>query len=79
MGERVRYERTSDRGDPDGSVNPTRSKVEQGAWAARPVPGNGYHPQVDRSDGWPPRSARDGQNPAYRPAHRHHLPLDCHL
>jgi len=36
-GERVRQERTSDRGDPIGSANPTRSKAKQRAWAARPV------------------------------------------
>ena len=54
MGEPVRYARTSGRGDPVGSVNPTRSKVEQGTWAARPALGNERHPQVDRLDGWPP-------------------------
>ena len=36
----------------------------------------GASPQVGRTDGWPPSSARDGQNPAYRPTHRHH---DCDL
>ena len=36
-GETVRYERTRDRGDPVGSVNPTRSKVETGVRTARPV------------------------------------------
>jgi hypothetical protein len=36
-GETVRQERTSARGDPGGSANPTRSKAEQGR-AARPIP-----------------------------------------
>jgi len=36
-GETVRQERTSGRGDPVGSANPTRSKAEQGGWAARPA------------------------------------------
>jgi hypothetical protein len=35
------------------------------------LPG-GRVPQVGRSDGWPPRlPSAAGQNPAYRPAHRH--------
>jgi hypothetical protein len=49
--------------------------LEQGqAWDGRP----GRCPQVGRTDGWPPRRrpARDpaGQNPAYKPAHRHPAP-----
>ena len=41
-------------------------------WPA--CPGRGS-PQVDRTDGWPPSPLyrRAGQNPAYRPAHRHYL------
>jgi hypothetical protein len=35
-GETVRQERTSARGDPGGSTNPTWSKAEQGARVARP-------------------------------------------
>jgi hypothetical protein len=35
-GETVRQERTSARGDPGGSVNPTRSKAKRGnGWPAR--------------------------------------------
>ena len=31
----------------------------------------GRHPQVGRTDGWPPTRCGESQNPAYRPAHRH--------
>jgi len=65
----VRQERTSGRGDPVGSANPTRSKAKRGTWAARPL-------REEQSPGRPLRwmataPARDAQNPAYRPAHRH--------
>ena len=56
-GETVRQERTSARGDPGGSANPTRSKAEQGT-DARPVPPRRHTPQVGRIDGWPPRRLR---------------------
>ena len=51
---------------------------EQGqAWDGRP----GRCPQVGRTDGWPPgrRSGVALQNPAYRPAHRHHIIRPGHL
>jgi hypothetical protein len=57
-GETVRQERTSDGGDPAGSVNPTRSKAKRGKWAARPLL-RGRVPQVGRSDGWPPKLLRE--------------------
>ena len=53
-GETVPQERTSGRGDPAGSVNPTRSKAKRGTWAARPPASNVGSPQVGRIDGWPP-------------------------
>jgi len=37
-GETVRQERTSDRGDPVGSVNPTRSKAKRGTGGSPKVP-----------------------------------------
>jgi hypothetical protein len=76
-GEKVRQERTSGRGDPAGSVNPTRSKAKRGRRAARPVPEKGRSP--GRPLRWMatpafclPSRQGAGQNPAYRPAHRHH-------
>jgi hypothetical protein len=52
-GETVRQERTSARGDPGGSANPTWSKVK--TWEGGPP-----NPQVDRIDGWPPIRVRQG-------------------
>ena len=69
-GERVRQERTSGRGDPAGSVNPTRSKAKRGKWVARPPPereGSPGRPLRWMATQAPPGA---GQNPAYRPAHR---------
>jgi hypothetical protein len=70
-GETVRQERTSDGGDPAGSVNPTRSKAKRGKRAARPPPereGSPGRPLRWMATQAPPGA---GQNPAYRPAHRH--------
>ena len=69
-GETVRQERTSDGGDPVGSVNPTRSKAKRGKRAARPPPereGSPGRPLRWMATQAPPGA---GQNPAYRPAHR---------
>jgi hypothetical protein len=57
-GETVRQERTSDGGDPVGSVNPTRSKAKRGKGLLARLP-KGRVPQVGRSDGWPPKLLRE--------------------
>ena len=57
-GETVRQERTSDGGDPAGSVNPTRSKAKRGKWAARPLLERGASP--GRPLRWMVTKARKG-------------------
>ena len=62
-GATVRQERTSARGDPGGSVNPTRSKARQGEGGPSdkdPRVGRWSRRATAGREGWPPTPAPQG-------------------